>query len=338
VQNRLQDGSWPMNPGKNSNSRTTSHPHASANQPEKVKKLTLWKRLLVRCGRKPTRKRVHDLRTVTLRIQAELEYRLQGEWMDEEVRRIAQRWCTQAEKLRGALAQVREADVWVAMLANLHEAVERPGGYSPRSNRGCVSQIEQLEEKIKQKRGSWEKMLIGKIEDRRKRLDKLSDELEQEVSLQQLEAEGAGTIIDKLAKVAVEFPLLNADNLHEFRKSIKSVRYLAEIFGTNSPQAKKQAAMLKKMQTAVGTWHDWEALARRAQNAGGSKQSYADLAELLETLTAESLDKAIDVCERTTQRLLEQGIRNADSATDSLQKLPVRAVVPSLSADPKKLA
>lgn len=327
-----------MNPGKNSNSRAAGHPHAGANQLEKLKRLTLWKKLLVRCGRKPTRKRVHDLRTVTLRIQAELEYRLQRERMDEKVRRIARRWCTQAEKLRGALAQVREADVWIAMLAELHEAVERPGGYSPRSNRGCVRQIEQLEEKIKQKRGSWEKTLIGKIEDRRKRLDKLSDELEQEASWQQLGAEGAGTIIDKLARVAAEFPLLNADNLHEFRKSIKSVRYLAEIFGANNPQVKWQAATLKKMQTAIGIWHDWEALARRAQDAGQSKQSYADLAELLETLTAESLDKAIDVCERTTQRLLEQGIRNADSATNFVQKRPVRAVLPSHSEDLEKLA
>jgi CHAD domain-containing protein len=329
---------WLMTPDRNSNSRAKGHPHVGSNQPEELKRLTLWKRLLARCGRKPTRKRVHDLRTVTLRIQAELEYRLQGEGMDGKVRGIAQRWCTQAEKLRGALAQLREADVWIAMLANLHEAVEKPGGYSPRSNRRCVRQIELLEEKIKQKRGSWEKTLIRKIEDRKKRLDKLGDELEQEVSLQQLEAENAGTIIGKLAKVAVEFPVLNADNLHEFRKSIKSVRYLAEVFGAKNPQAKRQASMLKKIQTAVGTWHDWEALARKAQNAGGSKQGYPDLAELLETLTAESLDKAIELCERTTQQILEQGSRNADSSTNFVQKLPVRAVVPSPSEDLERLA
>src|SRR3974377_2585562 len=74
-------------------------------------RLDAWRRLLPRCGRKPTRKRVHALRVVTLRILAELEYRIEQQGKGNPEALAGARWIKLGEKLRQALGPVREGDV-----------------------------------------------------------------------------------------------------------------------------------------------------------------------------------------------------------------------------------
>ena len=73
--------------------------------------------MLAQCSRKPTRKRVHNLRIVTLRIQAELQHRFRDDGADAESTIAANRWIKQAEKLRQVLGDTRETDVWIGKLA-----------------------------------------------------------------------------------------------------------------------------------------------------------------------------------------------------------------------------
>jgi CHAD domain-containing protein len=272
-------------------------------------RLDAWRRLLARCGRKPTRKRVHALRVVTLRILAELEHQLgeRGNGDPESV--AATRWIKLGEKLRQALSPVREADVWLDKLTALRQSLENTNGYSPRSNKACVRQIDELEEMLRAKRRQWEKTLVAEIESRRDRLEESSRQIEaahsRSVGVGGLPQGDAGglQIGEQFARVVKEFPSLDAGNLHEFRKSIKKVRYMAEIYAVHDAEAGRLAAWLKKIQSAIGEWHDWQALAKRESHANGKRE---ELTELLETLAAESLEKALGVCGRVTTNLLRR--------------------------------
>jgi CHAD domain-containing protein len=64
-------------------------------------------------------------------------------------------------------------------------------------------------------------------------------------------------------------PLLDASNLHDFRKGAKKARYVAEA-GGDDPAAVAMVKAIKRVQDAIGDWHDWEVLAEEAREALGS--------------------------------------------------------------------
>ncbi len=72
------------------------------------------------------------------------------------------------------------------------------------------------------------------------------------------------TALDRFAKLAASYPALREDNLHQFRMACKRVRYLAEMSG-ETPAAERVAAQLKRIQDAVGDWHDWLTLTETAE-------------------------------------------------------------------------
>ncbi len=241
------------------------HRRSSRRAPSR-ERLEVWRRLLVRCGRKPTRKRVHALRVVTLRILAELEYQLGEQGGDSPDSVAATRWIKLGEKLRQALSPVREADVWLDKLTALRESLENTNGYSPRSNKACIRQIDELGDMLRVKRRQGEKELVAEIESRRGRLEGLTQQIEL-TSHASLGAGGGSRIAAQFAGVAEKYRSLDADNLHEFRKEIKKVRYMAEIFAAHDPEAGRQASLVRKMQSAIGEWHDWQALAKKESHA-----------------------------------------------------------------------
>jgi hypothetical protein len=51
---------------------------------------------------------------------------------------------------------------------------------------------------------------------------------------------------------------------------------------------------MKKVQTAIGEWHDWDSLARVVSR--GKYGKYKHLVELLDTLSAEAFEAAVAVC------------------------------------------
>src|SRR5581483_6757412 len=64
-------------------------------------------------------------------------------------------------------------------------------------------------------------------------------------------------------------PLLDRENLHDFRKGAKKARYIAES-DENDSAAKAIAKTIKRVQDAIGKWHDWEIVAAEAREALGS--------------------------------------------------------------------
>jgi CHAD domain-containing protein len=74
--------------------------------------------------------------------------------------------------------------------------------------------------------------------------------------------------LDEFADVAARFPELNESNLHEFRIACRRVRYVAEI-AESIKDGKRTMELVKALQDAIGTWHDWTELAQTASDLLG---------------------------------------------------------------------
>lgn len=278
-------------------------------------RLSDWRALLDECRKKPTRKSVHALRVATLRTLAELEQGLGG--ISKTSR---QEFCRQAKKLRRVLGPVRELDVWIIKLQSLRESlVVTPKHVLPSTNE-CVRQIERLENRLKDKHRASEEKLVSEIERRRAHFLAAAHGIDTAI------LKGASTgkcaasnqILEQFAKVASDFPRLGSGNLHDFRKRVKTVRYLAEISEEFDSACKQIARKMHKMQSAIGEWHDWQALARKVARSHGRS---SNVAELLDAHESESLETAISTCRQVCASLLEQPM-SANGESPSSKRNP----------------
>jgi len=107
-------------------------------------------------------------------------------------------------------------------------------------------------------------------------------------------------LAEMLGAVVSAFPTLDAESLHDFRKQLKSVRYLAEVAASGAA-ARQLAATVKSVQGTIGEWHDWEELAAEARRAFRNEEA---LVELLRILIAESFERALTVGESLKRQFL----------------------------------
>ena len=180
--------------------------------------------------------------------------------------RAVKRWNRQAEKLRNLLSTVRETDVYLGKLDELRNSIAGPEQCQSRLARMCLRQIDAVEERMKQDRKAAARKAADEIKNRLPRFDHLSRELEAELPEPvHRSAEfwnGQGARNDRRPWLS-QLSKLNAENLHEFRKQVKKVRYVAEIAAAIRV-ATRQLSALRRMQSAAGLWHDWQTLAKRA--------------------------------------------------------------------------
>ena len=287
-------------------------------------RVAAWVRLLTRCGEKPTRKRVHALRVATLRLQAELERDLAELPHASHQAQAMIRFGKQAEKLRQALGPAREIDVWIGKLRGLRASNVKAGEYVPRTLEECLRGMERLEDRLKRKRRTAGKKLAAAIELKHERFVKAAEELELASEESRLpDARGIGKeLMADFRRVSAEFPVLDESNLHEFRKRIKTVRYVADLHAGSDRECARVATQMKKLQGAIGEWHDWQALA--AETRRGDHAWSKPLAELLETITKESLEAALETAYSVMARMSgNEGETDGDLRAADL-KIPVR--------------
>lgn len=309
----------------NSNPAKARPTEALPLRPEWQSQLEAWRDLLAECNCKPTRKRVHLLRVATLRLQAQIGYWLDRHEPDHPVVPIIRRWNKLARHLRRGLGVVRSFDVHLANLAKVRSMLTTSTGYQPRSCRASLRQIEALEGRFKRNRKAAAKDLVEVLVSRHDRLHQAVTEMALAPALQRplVPAITCSRLASMLATVVSAFPRLNAESLHDFRKQLKSVRYLAEL-SANSLEARDLAATVKAMQGSIGEWHDWEELAAEARRAF---QEEVDLAVLLETMAGEALHKALAFCNNTTSAFSPNKV--VDASAFSAKKSVERAESPS---------
>ena len=278
-----------------------------AGQPEIRQQMESWRELLVRCGRKPGRRSVHALRVATLRLQAEVDFRLSG--LEPGSARALRRWRKHGNKLRRSLAPLRQADVFLVRLARLRSRSAAANGHL-KCPPECLGVLGELERSLKRKRDGSAKRLGDEIEARRRRLERLGWKVERALAVAAPRGEGGSSraIAGQIAELLGEFGELNEETLHAFRKRIKKVRYLAEIVARTDPAVARYAAALKRMTAAIGDWHDCQALAAEAAHAHRRDGNPAPLADFLYAQAGQALAKALTVCRRSMAQLLAPAV------------------------------
>ena len=278
-------------------------------QPEWLRRLDAWRGLLARCTLKPSRKNVHALRSLTLRLRVALQQRLRERGADSVAADAFRRWIKEGKKLRKALEPVRDADVHLARLSSLRSRLQGTENGAMQPSPRCLREISQLEGRLKRQRQRGIGELAAVIDARGKRLNRLSGEIETALqprlpSTAQSTAQAAWEIF---ARQAREIHELDSTNLHTYRKRLKHALYLAEISAATDPLARRLTADFKKIHKATGEWHDWQALVLEAGRIlpGHGKQD--GLLSVLEAMAEKALHRALGQCRRSTTRLLKNG-------------------------------
>jgi CHAD domain-containing protein len=271
-----------------------------------------WLELVEQCSERPSRKRVHLLRSATLRLMAVQELRLRGHAAGAEAERAFDRWKKEGKKLRRALSPLRDADVHRERLAAFGEELAARLGAEPLKKGRYLREIGLVDGRLQELRKAKSVELEEWLDHRRKHLFRLSREMETALSAPPASAveSTAEAALQLLASLNAEFPHLDGANLHDYRKRLKAAVYLAELSAGFDPQARQLAATLRKMQDAAGQWHDWEALAREAARVLSGEDETGGLASLLGKTAEKALRQTLSLCRRSTERLLNEAARD----------------------------
>ena len=108
--------------------------------------------------------------------------------------------------------------------------------------------------------------------------------------------------LDSFARLASEMQVLDAGNLHDFRKGAKKARYVAELAAQGDEQARQVGETLKKLQDEIGDWHDWLVLAEEAHTALGDEAT--ELIALLEGERERHFVAAMKIAAKLRGRLM----------------------------------
>ena len=308
---------------KNQNSSESARaagPVAMPDDRENVRRLAAKLREnLMQCGEDPGVDAVHDTRTGTRRLQATLENLLREVPVGEPLQSAAVAAMKLLKKIRHAAGAVRDLDVHRKLLEKLVRRDAGQEGEKMRENATAVTpglvetpeaglrgkvveqQAGDLDAWLKHRRDELAHGLRWHAPELVDKLDKRMEELEaalQEKSARRSRKKAPGVVaLDRFARLTTEMQVLDAGNLHDFRKGAKKARYVAELAARGDEQAKQVGEALKKLQDEIGDWHDWLVLAEEAHTALG------DDAKELTSLIEEQRERHYVVAMKTAAKL-----------------------------------
>jgi CHAD domain-containing protein len=288
---------------------------------------------LAKCAGDPDVDPVHDTRTGTRRLQATLES-LVRELPDgaegEPVRAAATATMRLLKRIRQAAGPVRDLDVHRKLLGKLLKRAVQPE--SEPQNQDKAPRVQRIADQPDILERPEAGLRVTSVEQQADDLDlwlkhhrqELADELQSEASglaakfdkrLSDLEEALRGrsrkkarkkapgvVALESFARLATEMQLLDASNLHDFRKGAKKARYVAELAAQGDQEAERIGATLKKLQDEIGDWHDWLVLAEEAHAALGDQAT--ELIGLLEAEREEHFVAAMKTVAKLRGRLM----------------------------------
>jgi CHAD domain-containing protein len=202
---------------------------------------------------------VHRFRTTTRRLQTLLEELI------PKRRRNQKKLLKMLDRIRKRAGKVRDLDMQLSALRSLKTPQQ------PRRKTQLMHSLIELRAKDEDK---LSKMLTREsIREIRKRLKKASKEIDPETTrdplavARKMVAEVQGPSGQTSGKPLTE------DLLHRYRIVVKRARYAAE-FAPKSAETSQFIAELKRLQDAIGNWHDWLTLTHTATTRlGGVNES-----------------------------------------------------------------
>ena len=211
---------------------------------------------------------VHRVRTGSRRLQAMLEAMLR-ENATFALDHPARPWLRQLKQIRRAAGPVRDLDVHRKLLEDLVGK-----GAAPDSDTNPLHKpAAMLDDWLKSERKHLARGMQKEIRKRQHGLAERQTAVLNAIGSVPLESVRTGRSADAVAledfvRAVDAMPLLDAENLHDFRKATKKARYVAESAAEKGPYS-SVAKALKRVQDAIGEWHDWLCLFEEAGTALG---------------------------------------------------------------------
>jgi CHAD domain-containing protein len=290
---------------------------------------------LEKCAAGPEVNPVHDTRTGTRRLQATLESivrELPDGAESETLRRAAEAMMRLLKRIRHEAGPVRDLDVHRKLLEKLMKRAAQPEGEKKRRDKeprtGPAPIPDQADALETEKAGPRATGVEQQADDldiwlRHRRRD-VADELQSEAGglaakfdnrLAEVEnalrsrpkrrarKKAPGVVaLESFARLATEMQLLDATNLHDFRKGAKKARYVAELAAQGDQEAERIGGTLKKLQDEIGDWHDWLVLAEEAHTALGDRAT--ELIGLVEAEREKNFVAAMKTAAKLRGRLM----------------------------------
>lgn len=231
----------------------------------------------------PTPKAVHELRSSTRRVEAQLGLLATVKGLPP-FRPAAEKVHRRLEKLRRIAGKVRDCDVQTRFLKDkdhvISSAVEAPSDLTRTQNK--------LRRSIAKDRRRNQRKLVATVE---QQLPRLARDTEALLAALKPAKESRVSVDDLLAAIEQRIERLlhsreqGEEHLHEIRKAAKRARYQCEAMP--GPQAAAMARRLEDLQDAGGAWHDLLDLATVCHKRLGADHPFS---RLLEHLRDERLD------------------------------------------------
>jgi CHAD domain-containing protein len=229
-------------------------------------------RALLKLSSEQQAESVHSFRTTSRRLQTLLEEVVPGSGRNQK------KLLKMLDRIRKRAGKVRDLDIQLATLRSLKVPQE------PRRKTQLMHSLIELRAKHeKALRKLLSKKTIREIRARLKRASK---------GLKPDDARDPLLVARKiLAEVVRPAGPVTEELLHQYRSVVKRARYAAE-FAPKSAEAEPFLAQLKRLQDAVGHWHDWLILTQAAaKRLGDVNQS--SLVAVLHNVTGGKFRQAV---------------------------------------------
>jgi CHAD domain-containing protein len=206
-------------------------------------------RALLKLSSQQNAESVHDFRTTSRRLQTLLE------WLLPERDRNQKKLLKMLSRIRKRAGKVRDIDVQLATLRSLKVPQE------PRRKTQLMNGL--IELRVRHEKKLRRMLTKDVIRELRKRLRRGAKEVRTETSRDALKVARS-----MLGEVVRPSGPVSEDVLHQYRMVVKRARYAAE-FAPKSVEASQFIGQLKRLQDAVGNWHDWLTLTESASKKLG---------------------------------------------------------------------
>jgi CHAD domain-containing protein len=245
------------------NSRTLTS--AMAISPERGKSIfRKTERELVRLSSGHRAEAVHGFRTAARRLQTLLEQ------LVSDNNRKHKKLLKILNRIRKSAGKVRDVDVQLEVLRSVKVAQE------PRRKTQLVQAL--IELRAQHERKLHKLMKKQDIRELRKRLRRAEESMSFDSSLDPLAVSR-----QMLKSIPIPQGPIDEEALHRYRLVVKRARYAAE-FAPKSTESTKFMAELKRLQDALGSWHDWLTLTQTAAERLGDV-SESSLVAVLHNVT-----------------------------------------------------
>jgi CHAD domain-containing protein len=215
---------------------------------------------------------VHGFRTTTRRLEVLLEQLLPSQGRNNK------KLLKLLHRIRRRAGKVRDLDVQLAALRSLKVPLE------PRRKTQLMQRL--IELRIQHEKRLSKLLTKNEVREIRRRLRKASNSAHGKTGRDPLQ-------VSREILRAVPLPEGAASDraLHQYRVAVKRARYAAE-FAANSGGAAQLVAELKRLQDALGNWHDWMTLTQTASEQFGDANQSA-LVAALNSVTRGKLRQAV---------------------------------------------